>query len=126
MSIWNFPIIEKLPTGIQISTIEAYDEHIYIGTQSGDLLHYFEIEVGNYLLVSRIKFDNDSSNDKNSPISKILLIPRIDKACILCNSKLVLFLLPELEPVPNLASVDTVNEIILIGTRSEEHTSELL
>ena len=107
-----FPVISDLPKDIEISVIESYDEHVYIGTTSGEILHYFEIECGNYLLVSRTNFD-ESNKEKHGSIDKIIILPTIEKACILSASRVVLFLLPEMAPVPNVERITQVNDVVL-------------
>ena len=109
---YTFPIINSLPDDIEVSVIESYDEHVYIGTTSGEILHYFEIEFGNYLLVSRTNFDDRTDKERPS-VNKIVILPKIEKACILSNSEVVLFLLPEMAPVPNVERLKDVNDVIL-------------
>lgn len=105
-----FDIITDLPTNLEYTCCEAYDEHVYFGTKSGELLHYFEMEKGNYLLVSRVKF-----NEYESSIDKIILLPRLERACVLSQNQLVLYILPEFAPVPNTKSVNDINDIQLTG-----------
>ena len=114
------PLIPSLPPDIRVSAIEAYEEHIYIGTETGELLHYFEIEVGNYLLISQTNF-----GEYKAPIDKIMLLPKVEKACILSNSQLVLFLLPEMAPIPNTEVIKGVNDITL-KISSDKNIYELL
>ena len=109
---YTFPIINSLPDDIEVSVIESYDEHVYIGTTSGEILHYFEMEFGNYLLVSRTNFDDRTDKEQPS-VNKIIILPKIEKACILSNSEVVLFLLPEMAPAPNVERLKDVNDITL-------------
>ncbi|SMN19533.1 similar to Saccharomyces cerevisiae YDR495C VPS3 Component of CORVET tethering complex [Maudiozyma saulgeensis] len=109
---YHFPIINNLPDDIEISVIESYEEHIYIGTSSGEILHFFEIEFGNYLLVSRTNFDDDISK-RQPAVNKIIILPKIEKACILSDSEVILFLLPEMAPVPNVERLKGINDIVL-------------
>lgn len=106
-----FPIIEDIPKDLNITSAVAYDEHIYLGTNTGDLLHYYEIESGNLILVSKTQFNSDSP----SPIDKIILLPRLERACVLSHNELVLFLLPEFAPMPNSEKIIDVNDIDLEG-----------
>ena len=114
------PLIPSLPPDVRVSAIEAYEEHIYIGTETGELLHYFEIEVGNYLLISQTNF-----GEYKASIDKILLLPKVEKACILSNSQLVLFLLPEMAPIPNTEVIKGVNDVTLRAS-SDKNIYELL
>lgn len=104
------PIIEDLPGKLNYTCCESYAEHIYLGTQTGELLHYFEIETGNYLLVSRIKLDDS----KTEPIDKIILLPSIERAGVLSQGILTLFLLPEFAPVPNSKYLRDINDVQII------------
>ncbi|CAL9738088.1 vacuolar protein sorting-associated protein 3 [Monosporozyma servazzii] len=105
------PIIAKLPDNLEYTCCKSYAEHIYMGTQTGELLHYFEMETGNYLLVSRMKFDDS----KERPIDKIVLLPSIERACVLSQGQLVLFLLPEFAPTPNTIKLDGINDLQVIN-----------
>ncbi|KAG0655664.1 hypothetical protein C6P45_002919 [Maudiozyma exigua] len=109
---YTFPIINSLPDDIEVTVIESYDEHVYIGTTSGEILHYFEIEFGNYLLVSRTNFEDRTDKEQPS-VNKIIILPKIEKACILSDSEVVLFLLPEMAPVPNVERMKGINDVIL-------------
>lgn len=97
-------ILKDLPKNTRITCAEADDNHIYLGTDTGQLLHYYEIEGGTYLLVSMVPF----SSEENLPIDRIQLLPNIDRALIFSNQKLILFLLPELAPCPNVVKLKGV------------------
>lgn len=107
------PLIDNLPDKLNYTCCESYAEHIYLGTQTGELLHYFEIETGNYLLVSRTSL-HDS---KTEPIDKIILLPSIERACVLSQGILTLFLLPEFAPVPNSKSLSNINDVLTIKNK---------
>lgn len=100
-------LIQNLPSNLEYTCFEAYDENVYLGTKTGDLLHYFEIEQHNYMLVSQTKFDDES----NHPIKKIILLPMIERALVLCDNVLVVFLLPEFAPAPNTIKVRGVSDL---------------
>ncbi|CCK72583.1 CORVET complex subunit VPS3 KNAG_0K02200 [Huiozyma naganishii CBS 8797] len=104
-----FPIIRDLPNDVTYTCFECYDEHVYLGTNTGELLHYFEIEEGHYMLVSRTHFDSTTS----APIERIILLPIIERALVFSNRQLFLFLLPEFAPVPNSHRVRKLNEVVL-------------
>ncbi|CAI4038345.1 hypothetical protein SMKI_04G6890 [Saccharomyces mikatae IFO 1815] len=102
-------LLDNVPSNLTYTCCEAYDNHIFLGTTTGDLLHYFELERGNYMLVSRTKFDAES----NSKIDKILLLPKVEGALILCNNELVLFILPEFAPRPNTTRLTGINDVVI-------------
>lgn len=105
----NYRLIENLPTELEFVQFEALDENIYLGSSKGDLLHYFEIEPRNYMLVSQTQFDPDSQ----APIDRIMLFPKIERALVLSQGRLVLFLLPEFAPVPNTIELRGVADVAL-------------
>ncbi|CAI4059489.1 CORVET complex subunit VPS3 SKDI_04G6960 [Saccharomyces kudriavzevii IFO 1802] len=102
-------LLDNVPSNLTYTCCEAYDNHIFLGTTTGDLLHYFELERGNYMLVSQTKFDAES----NSKIEKILLLPKVEGALILCNNELVLFILPEFAPRPNTTRLKGINDVVI-------------
>lgn len=105
------PLIEDLPTEIEYLQCEAFEQNIYLGTTTGDLLHYFEIEPRNYMLVSQTKFNSDVFN----PIDKIIILPDIERALVVSDGTLVLFLLPEFAPVPNTPRLSDIADVTLRG-----------
>ncbi|QLQ79857.1 hypothetical protein HG537_0C05060 [Torulaspora globosa] len=107
-------LIDGLPSELEYVQCEAFEQNIYLGTSTGDLLHYFEIEPRNYILVSQTKFNSDLS----VPIDKILLLPNIERALVLSNQTLVLFLLPEFAPAPNTLSLNGITDIAIRGYSS--------
>lgn len=83
--------------------------NLYIGTSGGELLHYVLIaaEDGetdskpNFILASRSQPPSGgtpSGTYHDVGIQQILLLPRTNKACILCNGTLTFYTLPELSP----------------------------
>ncbi|CCF56250.1 hypothetical protein KAFR_0A08160 [Kazachstania africana CBS 2517] len=117
-SFLRFPIISSLPEDLKISTIESYENHIYIGTEDGELIHYFEIESKEYIMISRIKFDEDC--DKR--IDKIILLLDIERAIVQCDGQIVLFLLPEFAPMPNTTRLSQINDVVLFK-KNRKHKS---
>lgn len=100
------PLIENVPEEYDYSCIEYYDKHIYLGTTSGKLLHYFELDAGNYTLISQLEF-NDS---EDSSIDRITLLPEIDRALVLSEGEVKLFLLPEFAPATNVYSIKNITD----------------
>ncbi|EDO17960.1 hypothetical protein Kpol_1054p5 [Vanderwaltozyma polyspora DSM 70294] len=102
-------LIHSLPAELDYTAFDAYNQNLYLGSTTGDLLHYFELEQNNYMLVSQTKFNSDF----NYPIDKFQLLPKIERAFILSNNTLTLFLLPEFAPSPNVSSIPNVSDINL-------------
>jgi len=87
------------------------DHNLYVGTSASELLHFVQIppdpndKAGRpvYILASRL---NPTPTEPNGALAgsqpgvqQILLLPRIGKACILCNWTVSFYSLPELTPV---------------------------
>lgn len=87
--------------------VEKLNDHIYIGTSHGEILHFFKID-NDFILVSR----NSFHQTRIRPITKILLLPKIEKALVLAGGLLSCFLLPEFSPA-NIGRVKEVNDISL-------------
>lgn len=101
---------EDIPNSDQatITSIEAYETNIYVGTSIGELLHFFKIdeELG-YILVSRQKI-----HTKARAVRKIVLLPKISRALLLCGSIVSVFMLPEFSPA-NVGVIKEVNDICI-------------
>ncbi|POS85974.1 hypothetical protein EPUL_002724 [Erysiphe pulchra] len=93
---------------IHITCVEFFDQNLYIGTSASELLHYVQIppdpgdqaNLPSYILASRIVPAFHKSQRIVWPgIQQILLLPNVNKACILCNWTVTFYSLPELSPV---------------------------
>ncbi|KAH8815843.1 hypothetical protein F5884DRAFT_696562 [Xylogone sp. PMI_703] len=114
-------LIEDLPLSadgdrddIEINCVEYLDHNLYIGTSASELLHFFEIPSDpgdisgkpSYILASRLSPAYNPSTAVTTPgVQQILLLPRVNKACVLCNWVVTFYSLPELSPVFNTAQV---------------------
>ncbi|KAF2230445.1 hypothetical protein EV356DRAFT_491938 [Viridothelium virens] len=94
-------------TDVWITCVEIWNDNLYIGTSSGELLHFVRIppdpsesfgEPG-FILASRLQ--PATSQNTGPGIEQILLLPAVSKACILCNGSLTFYTLPELSPAFN-------------------------
>ncbi|KAK0739688.1 hypothetical protein B0T21DRAFT_329770 [Apiosordaria backusii] len=96
---------------IQINCVEYLDGNLYVGTTASELLHFFGIppdpadpnQSPTFILASRLKpASSDAAgavNGSRPGVQQILLLPRVAKACVLCNSTVSFYSLPELSPV---------------------------
>ncbi|KAI1176140.1 hypothetical protein F4777DRAFT_288266 [Nemania sp. FL0916] len=96
---------------IRINCVEYLDSNLYIGTSDSELLHFFQIPddpsdhsgVPTFILASRLRpaFSDaaGASNASLPGVQEILLLPSVGKACVLCNSTVTFYSLPELSPV---------------------------
>ncbi|KAI9814226.1 MAG: hypothetical protein M1827_003392 [Pycnora praestabilis] len=103
-------------SGVEITCVDLLDGNLYVGTSAAEILHFVQIpadaadpsSVPTFILASRLQpiFNAPSTS---SPIShgvqQILLLPTVNKACILCNGTLSFYTLPELSPAYNSTKV---------------------
>ncbi|KAG6040674.1 hypothetical protein E4U41_007453 [Claviceps citrina] len=120
------PLLEEVPlsadgseSNVKINCVEYYDGNLYIGTSASEILHFVEIppdpgdRAGSpvYIPASRlspVSLDSSSSSSSSARrlgVQEIVLLPRIGKACILCNSTAAFYSLPELSPVSGISAV---------------------
>lgn len=88
------------------------DRNLYVGTSASEILHFVQIPPDPndkngrpvYILASRLRppsTDAQAAPAGSRPgIQQILLLPRVGKACILCDWRVSFYSLPELSPVP--------------------------
>lgn len=109
-------LIDSIPTvnqelegheGAFATCIESWELNIYIGTSKGELLHFFQLdEQFGYMLISRQSMKN------NMPVQKIVLLPELSRALVLCNSSVSCYMMPEMSPA-NIGKVKDVYDISL-------------
>ncbi|KAH9435639.1 hypothetical protein MCOR27_005732 [Pyricularia oryzae] len=106
---------------IRINCVDYWESNLYIGTSASELLHFVQIppdpadknSTSTFILASRLQpfFPESASTGAQPGVQQILLLPRVGKACILCNSTVTFYSLPELSPVFNEISVKGCNWI---------------
>ncbi|KAI1436013.1 hypothetical protein GGR50DRAFT_263079 [Xylaria sp. CBS 124048] len=96
---------------VKINCVEYLDRNLYIGTSDSELLHFFQIPpdpadrsgIPTFILASRLRpafSDPPGASSTHRPgVQEILLLPSVGKACVLCNSTVTFYSLPELSPV---------------------------
>ncbi|KAI0398252.1 hypothetical protein F5Y17DRAFT_454254 [Xylariaceae sp. FL0594] len=96
---------------VRINCVEYLEGNLYVGTSDSELLHFFQVPpdpaddsgVPTFILASRLRpaFSNPAGAlDTSRPgVQEILLLPGVGKACVLCNSSVTFYSLPELSPV---------------------------
>ncbi|UKZ58017.1 hypothetical protein TrVGV298_011878 [Trichoderma virens] len=93
--------------GIKINCVEYFDGNLYVGTSASELLHFFSIppdpsdKSGRpvFIPASRLSPAFAENTTARPGVQQILLLPRVGKACILCNGTVTFYSLPELSPV---------------------------
>ncbi|RAL15725.1 putative TGF beta receptor associated protein 1 [Aspergillus homomorphus CBS 101889] len=94
---------------VHITTVEYWNDNLYIGTSAAEILHFVclppdpsdKSSEPSFILASRlpIPFSHTTSvTAKPLGIQQILLLPAVNKACVLCNGTVTFYMLPELSP----------------------------
>lgn len=95
---------------VKINCVDYLDGNLYIGTSASELLHFVQIppdpadKSGQpvFILASRLRptYNESSVAGNTKPgVQQILLLSRVQKACVLCNNTVTFYSLPELSPV---------------------------
>ncbi|KFY89596.1 hypothetical protein V498_06375, partial [Pseudogymnoascus sp. VKM F-4517 (FW-2822)] len=93
---------------IVINCIEYWESNLYVGTSASEILHFVQIppdpsddsDFPSYILASRLcPAYSETSTPERPGVQQILLLPAANKACVLCNSTVTFYSLPELSPV---------------------------
>ncbi|EAQ86040.1 hypothetical protein CHGG_07293 [Chaetomium globosum CBS 148.51] len=108
---------------IKINCVDYYDGNLYVGTSASELLHFFRIppdpndpsSPSTFILASRLPpvYSEPAGgiNGSRPGVQQILLLPRVGKACVLCNWTVTFYSLPELSPVFGATQVRNCNWI---------------
>ncbi|KAI9701013.1 MAG: hypothetical protein M1836_001681 [Candelina mexicana] len=133
---------------IEITLVELWEGNLYIGTSAAEILHLVLIPPDpaetatspTFILASRLQpsfAPPPLSAQKLPGVQQILVLPRANKVCVLCNGTLTFYSLPELSPafattkVANCAWVGGVDqnlhnrdverdgEVVMISIRSK-------
>lgn len=91
----------------QMLTVSGADGNLYVGTSASELLHFFSIPPDPsdtsgrpvFIPASRLSPAFAENTPSRPGVQQILLLPRVGKACILCNGTVTFYSLPELSPV---------------------------
>jgi hypothetical protein len=97
----------------------ASDGNLYVGTSAAELLHFVSIppdpsdRLGRpvFIQASRLSPAFAENTPSRPGVQQILLLPRVGKACILCNGTVTFYSLPELSPVFGSKQVKNCNWI---------------
>ncbi|KAL5332464.1 hypothetical protein BJX70DRAFT_130092 [Aspergillus crustosus] len=109
------PLFDQVPVAaddaegdVHITCVEYWNDNLYIGTSAAEILHFVCLPPDpsdastepSFILASRlpITFSQNSSNPGHAGIQQILLLPNVNKACVLCNGTATFYTLPELSP----------------------------
>jgi len=113
--------------------VDNTDHNLYLGTSASEILHFVQIPPDptepfgkpSYILASRLPpYYATPSASERPGVQQILLLPRINKACILCNWTVTFYSLPELSPVFGNTQVPNCNWIGGVDLNSAQSVSE--
>jgi hypothetical protein len=98
----------------------SLDSNLYVGTSASEILHFFQIPPDpedvsgepSYILASRLPpAFHEPSTPARPGVQQILLLPKVNKACVLCNWTVTFYSLPELSPVFGATQIRPCNWI---------------
>ncbi|MDI1487810.1 MAG: hypothetical protein OHK93_007083 [Ramalina farinacea] len=136
------PLVQDIPLSpdgtegeTYITCVELCDDNLYIGTSRAEILHFVSLpsaandapHAPSYIFASRLQpaYNAQTAPQPLPGIQQLLLLPKVSKACILCNGTLSFYSLPELSPAfgpTTVANCTWVGGIDLNGSDgSEEH-----
>ena len=101
-------------------SLYSLGNNLYVGTSASEILHFFQIPPNpedafgqsQYILASRLPpAFHDPPKQARPGVQQILLLPRVNKACILCNWTVTFYSLPELSPVFGTTQIRPCNWI---------------
>lgn len=98
------------PSNTSVLTSGLSDGNLYIGTSASELLHFVQIPPDPadksaqpvFILASRLRptfAESSGAGNKKPGVQQILLLSKVQKACVLCNNTVTFYSLPELSPV---------------------------
>jgi hypothetical protein len=136
------PLVQDIPLSAEEHTAEAHitcvelcDENLYVGTSQAEVLHFVsfpadpadESSAPQYIFASRLQpaYNALAPNSAQTlpGVQQILVLPGVQKACVLCNGTLSFYSLPELSPAFNNTTVPNctwVGGVDLSSTAAEE------
>ncbi|KAI8139926.1 hypothetical protein BJV82DRAFT_625529 [Fennellomyces sp. T-0311] len=93
-------LVGNLP--FTIDAAEAWDTNLYLGTSDGQVLHYMLEEHGK---AEEVPYASRLESKVNlgfgrKPVERILVLPQVSKAVVLCDSTLSFYSLPFFDPIP--------------------------
>ncbi|KAA8651664.1 hypothetical protein EYZ11_003907 [Aspergillus tanneri] len=110
------PLLDQVPLtpddpndDIHITSVEYWNDNLYIGTSTAEILHFVclpsdpsdNANESSFILASRlpIPFSRTATTPlKPQGVQQIVLLPAVNKACVLCNGTVTFYMLPELSP----------------------------
>ncbi|KAI9031812.1 hypothetical protein CLU79DRAFT_730299 [Phycomyces nitens] len=114
--VWN--------SSLSIDAVEAWDTDLYLGTSDGHVLHYTleakgRLDQVDVPYASKLKRRINLGFGKK-PVERILVLPQVSKAVVLCDSVLSFYTLPFFDSIP----VSTIPHIKGVSCFSHDAAEE--
>ncbi|KAJ5361803.1 hypothetical protein N7541_002647 [Penicillium brevicompactum] len=104
----DVPIATEHSSDVYITSVEYWNENLYIGTSAAEILHFVclppaspdESAEPTFILASRlpIPFSQRPPVGSDQGVRQIVILSSVNKACVLCNGTVTFYMLPELSP----------------------------
>jgi hypothetical protein len=112
-------ISDEIGADDEISFVTTYKNNLYIGTNHGKLLHYYQFEdADNYMMLSRFEISPDQL-----PIRKLMVLPVLERLLVLCGTTASLYNLPELSPL-HIGKLKDINDFLPLSYSSQAQTAQ--
>lgn len=137
------PLVQDIPLSTEehtaearITCVELCDENLYIGTSQAEILHFVSIPADpaeessgpQYIFASRLQpaysLQTPGPSQTLSGVQQILVLPKVQKACVLCNGTLSFYSLPELSPAFSNVTVPNCTWVGGVDLSKESSTEE--
>lgn len=137
------PLVQDIPISAEehtaearITCVELCDENLYIGTSQAEILHFVSIPADpveessgpQYIFASRLQpaynLQTSGPSHSLSGVQQILVLPKVQKACVLCNGTLTFYSLPELSPAFSNVTVPNCTWVGGVDLSKESSTEE--
>lgn len=104
-----------------VSCISTYQANLYIGTSTGEILHYHKFEdAPDYILIAQLEIGTEKA-----PIRKLLILNSIDRLLILSGNTVHVYTIPELS-TSRISKIKDVNDILYLAQLNKQLTNRQL
>ncbi|OLN97430.1 Transforming growth factor-beta receptor-associated protein 1 [Colletotrichum chlorophyti] len=108
---------DGIADGVKINCVDYLDHNLYVGTSASELLHFVQIPPDpadptgrpSFIIASRLRPAFAETSNSRPGVQQILLLPKVGKACVLCNWTVTFYSLPEFSPVFGTTQVKNCN-----------------
>ena len=125
---------EGQPDVADITCVELCEGNLYIGTSQAEILHFVSIppdpsddaRVPTYIFASRLQpsYNAQAAVQHQHGVQQILVLPSVQKACVLCNGTLSFYTLPELSPAFGNTTVSNCTWVGGVDLNGEDEQQE--